>query len=51
MYLLIYRELISLYDFREKETGMFAKTIKISAWVLVVSTIIFTLFINVIPIS
>ena len=32
-----------LYDFREKEVGLFAKTIKISAIVLVVLTIIFTL--------
>ena len=32
-----------MYDFREKETGMFAKTIKISAIVLVVLTIIFAL--------
>lgn len=32
-----------MYNFREKETGMFAKTIKIFAIVLVVLTIIFTL--------
>ena len=32
-----------MYNFREKETGMFAKTIKISAIVLVVLSIIFTL--------
>lgn len=32
-----------MYDFREKETGMFAKTIKSSALVLVALTIIFTL--------
>lgn len=31
-----------MYDFREKEIGMFAKTIKISAIVLVVLTIILT---------
>ena len=41
--LLIDRELLTMYDFREKETGMFAKTIKISAIILVVLTIIFTL--------